>query len=464
MINKLKKKGKLPIFQELTLGSLAIILVILIVYTGVQLIGFTFFIRDYEKDLLKNQYANISSLMRDENIGMSKKEFESYLNRISFYSDEDDENYFIRIYSKEGELIYKNDDIKERNLYLNEGKVKVKTKFIGFKPYDVLSGPIKIENKGYIIEIIKNIDVFKDFIENYFYGFLGTLIFAAILSILGAMYVSRNFLKRLNKLTDTMIEIKNNGFHERAYVSKENDEFDRVNIIFNSMMDDVEENLEKQKRFVSDASHELKTPLTALQGHLSMLKRWGKNDEKILNKSLDICLNEVDRLKKIVNDMLLLSRVEKEEIDINNLKQYNPRDLILETLENYKILNEKLIYSLKEEDDFEINMKEEHLKQLLIIFMDNAIKYNDKEKIKIDINLFSFKGEKILTIRDNGIGIPEESINKVTNRFYKVDESRFKNNSFGLGLSIAKRIIKLYNGKLYINSKLGEFTEIKIIF
>lgn len=461
-MKKLRRQGKLPIFQELTLSSLSIILVILIVYTGVQLIGFTFFIRDYEKDLLKNQYVNITSLMHDKNISMSKLDFEKYLSRVSSYKDEEDETYFIRIYSTDGELLYRNDDLDGVNLYSNEGKVKVKTRFIDLKPYDILSGPINIENREYIIEIIKNIDIFKDFIENYFYGFIGILIFATVLSVLGAIYVSRNFLKRLNKLTDTMIEIKNNGFHERAYISEKNDEFDRVNTIFNSMMDDVEESFEEQKQFVSDASHELKTPLTALQGHLNMLKRWGKNDKKRLDKSLDICLNEVDRLKKIVNEMLVLSRVEKQEIELNSLREYNPREVIVEILEIYKVLNNKIQYSIKGDKEFTLSIKEEHLKQLLIIFIDNSIKYNDKEIIKIDIDMIIFKERKILKIRDNGIGIPKEAINKVKNRFYKVDESRYRNNSFGIGLSIAERIIKSYNGKFFIDSELGKFTEVKI--
>lgn len=160
--------------------------------------------------------------------------------------------------------------------------------------------------------------------------------------------------------------------------------------------------------------------------------------------------------------MLVLSRVEKQEIELNSLREYNPRELIVEILEIYKVLNNKIQYSIKGDKEFTLSIKEEHLKQLLIIFIDNSIKYNDKEIIKIDIDMIIFKERKILKIRDNGIGIPKEAINKVKNRFYKVDESRYRNNSFGIGLSIAERIIKSYNGKFFIDSELGKFTEVKI--
>ncbi|EGT3616855.1 HAMP domain-containing histidine kinase [Clostridium perfringens] len=452
-------KKKLPIFQELTLGSLAIIMIILIVYTGVQLISFAFFSRDYEKDLLKKEYTNIVALAEDESINFSEESLTNYLDKISSIKDH---GSLIRVYDSEGNVKYTRDLVKGIDLHRDGNKVEIKTEFRKFKLYDVLSGPINIRGKTYTIQIVKNINIFKDFIESYFYTFIGIVILAIILSVLGAVYVSRIFLKRLNRLTDTMVEIKKNGIGGRAYISDKNDEFDRVNKVFNSMMDEVEESFEEQRRFVSDASHELKTPLTALQGHLNMLKRWGKNDKERLEKSLDVCLNEVNRLKKIVNDMLVLSRVEKEQIDLSTLKPYNPKVLVSETMESYKILNDKLTYTLNIEEGLKVKILEEHLKQLLIIFIDNAIKYNDKEEIKVQVNLYSKNGESFISVRDNGMGIPKEDIENVINRFYKVDKSRLNNNSFGLGLSIANRIVKLYGGKINISSELEVFTEIKV--
>ena len=226
-------------------------------------------------------------------------------------------------------------------------------------------------------------------------------------------------------------------------------------------MDEVEEAFEEQSRFVSDASHELKTPLTALKGHLSMIKRWGKNDKERLEKSLDICISETDRLNKIVQDLLLLSKSEKEEIDLSLVEFIKVKPIINELINHYSILNNKISFSVEIEEDAELKIMPDHLKQLLIIFLDNAIKYNDKDIIEVKLKL----KDDILSIRDNGIGIAEEEIPYIMKRFYKTDKSRVnKNNSFGLGLSIAERIIKNYHGSIFIKSKIGEFTQFNISF
>ena len=301
----------------------------------------------------------------------------------------------------------------------------------------------------------------EEFAEKYVPIYAGSIILGLILSIIGAIFVSKRFIKKLKVLTNTMIEVKEHGIKERVEISKAHDEFDRVSLVFNSMMDEVEEAFEEQSRFVSDASHELKTPLTALKGHLSMIKRWGKNDKERLEKSLDICISETDRLNKIVQDLLLLSKSEKEEIDLSLVEFIKVKPIINELINHYSILNNKISFSVEIEEDAELKIMPDHLKQLLIIFLDNAIKYNDKDIIEVKLKL----KDDILSIRDNGIGIAEEEIPYIMKRFYKTDKSRVnKNNSFGLGLSIAERIIKNYHGSIFIKSKIGEFTQFNISF
>ena len=103
-------------------------------------------------------------------------------------------------------------------------------------------------------------------------------------------------------------------------------------------------------------------------------------------------------------------------------------------------------------------------KQLLLIFIDNSIKYNDKDICRITISLNENNGKKEFIIIDNGIGIPKEDIPYVLNKFYKVDKSRLNNNSYGIGLSIAKQIVKNYKGEIIISSEEKVYTKIKIIF
>ncbi len=189
----------------------------------------------------------------------------------------------------------------------------------------------------------------------------------------------------------------------------------------------------------------------------------GKNDKERLEKSLDTCISEVERLTKIVNDMLTLSREEKVEIDLENINEIEPKIIIDEVIEQYKILNPDVNYTTNI-DDIKVKIDPNDLKQLLIIFIDNSIKYNNKNNIEIRINFKKISNKMQLEVIDNGIGIPSEEINNVIKRFYKVDKSRKHNSSFGIGLSIASRIVKNYNGEIFISSELDKYTKVTVVF
>lgn len=455
------RKKKAPILREIITKAFFAIIIILGIYTVGQIITFWIFTGEYEKDLLKDRYREIVSLSNDISMEISEEGFREYLKTLNSGEVEED----IRIYSNDKIYYQSSSDIwKDINYRYINNDIKIETKILDFEIYMIISADINIADSQYTIQVIRENDMFKEFTENSLPIFVGTLFLGLILSAIGAVYVSKSFVGRLKKLTKTMNEIKENGIDKRVEISEVNDEIDKVNIVFNSMMDELQEAFEEQSRFVSDASHELKTPLTALQGHLSMLKRWGKNDEVRLEKSLDICLNEVERLKKIVNDMLVLSKAEKEIIDLNNLDEIKPEVIINELIDEYKILNEKVKYIVNIEENIKIKIKPEDLKQLLIIFIDNSIKYNNKKTIEIEISLIKEKGKILLMVKDNGIGIPKDEIKNVMKRFYKVDKSRVNNNSFGIGLSIANRIANNYKAKITIDSELNKYTRIIIGF
>lgn len=440
------KKRKVSILVELSIVSLLTIISILSIYTVMQLISLNNFSNNYEEDQLEDRY--------DEILYLLKSGYDIDINKLL----KDDE--YIKIV-KDNKVIYETksklwNEVRVNN-YINSEDVDII--YIDFDKYLLLNSQSTINNHKYNIFILKEEQIIQEFSEEYFSMFFGTLVAGIILSIIGGIYVSKIFVKRLSILSNKMIEVKKNGIKERMEISKSKDELDKVSIVFNSMMDDLEEAFNEQSRFVSDASHELKTPLTALKGHLSMIKRWGKNDKERLEKSLEICINESDRLTKIVNDLLILSKSEKEVINIDEIEEIVPDKLVYEIVENYKILNDRVKFNVFTEGST-IRMSENHLKQLLIIFIDNAIKYNDKEEVNIDI---SIDNDKII-VKDNGIGIPKEDLPYIMERFYKVDKSRVNNNSFGLGLSIANRIVNNYGGTISVESEVHKFTRIIVRF
>ncbi|MDB1932999.1 HAMP domain-containing sensor histidine kinase [Clostridium tertium] len=455
------KTRKLPIFLEIMKSSFYVIILILITYTISQLITFWIFTNEYERDLLKDRYKEVISLSKNVNSGISENAFNEYLQKLS--KGENDE--YIRIYSLDRIYYESQSEIWEDigTNYVNQD-VEIKSKFLNFNLYIVLIAPLEIDNYQYTVQIIRESDMLNEFIESSLPTLIFTLILGLVLSAIGAMYVSKKFINKLRRLIATMNEIKENGINKRAEISEFKDEVDEVNIVFNSMMDELEEAFDEQSRFVADASHEFKTPLTALHGHLSMIKRWGKNDKDRLEKSLDICLNEVERLKKIVNDMLLLSKAEKEEVDLNKLDEIYPKMVVYEVIEQYRVLNPNVKYIVNIEENIKMKIAPNDLKQLLIIFIDNSIKYNDKENIEIEISLLKENSKIRLEVKDNGIGIPKDEIKNVMKRLYKVDKSRVNNNSFGIGLSIANKVVNNYKANINIQSEINKYTKIMISF
>ena len=441
---------KSSIFLQLTYNSLGIIIIILLVYSGAQYSILNQFSNGYEKEQIISRYNEVKVLGQM----FVLEELTAYLDQCTH------EREYIRIYNQDTEVYHTEGEIWGVIPYSIEEAVS--KKIVRYQDYSIMTGAIHIKDDLYVIQIVQNIDLYDAFIERSLPMLFLIAILTIALSIGGAVYVSRYFLKRLELLVQAMKAIKAKGIHQRVAVSEVNDEFDKMNHVFNEMMDEVERGFEEQRRFVSDASHELKTPLTALAGHLNMLRRWGKNDKERLEKSLEICVQEVERLKKIVQDMLLLSKLEGRNTEKIPREALAIEPIIEETLNHYSILNPQMHYKLSIEEGLTLAIREEDLKQLLVIVIDNAIKYNDKDSPIIAIKAYNNRSKVCICIKDNGMGISAEALSQVKNRFYKVDKSRVNNQSSGLGLSIADQLLKTYNAELTITSEFGAYTEVVI--
>ncbi|MGL5126053.1 MAG: sensor histidine kinase [Fusobacteriaceae bacterium] len=218
------------------------------------------------------------------------------------------------------------------------------------------------------------------------------------------------------------------------------------------------EMINKQKKFISDVGHELKTPLTNIKGYLIALEDAPKAMEK---NFLNIIKNNVNKMENIVKDFLIVSKlesklkIEKKSISIRNLK------IEIESSLNSIISkkNGKIEYEVKDEVE-EICSDGDKVVMILKNLIENGFIYNRNELPSVKINIGQNKKSYVFKVRDNGIGIPSEKIINIFDRFYRVDEARTSNIAgTGLGLSIVKESVKHLGGEIKVNSKLGEFTE-----
>ena len=223
-----------------------------------------------------------------------------------------------------------------------------------------------------------------------------------------------------------------------------------ANRISKTIVKPVEDSFEKQKQFVSDASHELKTPLAVIEANADVL------ESKVgTNKWISYIQSEVQSMNKLVNDLLVLARMENTKTS-NNQKF----DLSKEVQMSVSVF-ESMIYEKKIEletnisEGIEFNGDKEDIKHIISIILDNAIKHTE-ENGKIIVNTVKEKNNIKIEIKNQGEPIPEGEREKIFERFYRVDKARNRNEKrYGLGLSIAKGIIEKYNGNIYAASKDG---------
>ncbi len=213
----------------------------------------------------------------------------------------------------------------------------------------------------------------------------------------------------------------------------------------------ITETFEKQKQFVSDASHELKTPISIIEVNAEMA------EEKLgESKYIKYIQSEAESMNKLINSLLILAKTEKID-DAKNYEVFNlSEEIKLDTLTFEAIGNEKNIrINTKIMENIEIRGFQEDFKHILSILLDNAIKHT-KQGGEVTVELSKEKNEIILQVKNEGEPIPKEEQNKIFERFYRVDKSRNREEGrYGLGLAIAKAIVEKYTGKIEVNCKNG---------
>jgi signal transduction histidine kinase len=284
---------------------------------------------------------------------------------------------------------------------------------------------------------------------------------ALIPVLISSRILSNLITKPVTSMIRTMKDIRQSGAFKRLKLEgSSKDELFQMGQTFNHMIDLLEVNFEKQKQFVSNASHELKTPLTIIESYASLLKRRGLKEPKLFSESIEAIHSEAIRMKEMTEQLLLLARHHEQwNIELNKL---NISQLITQTVKAFKNAYNRDIEFFQEKDTpLFIETDEKKLKQLLFIFLDNARKYSDET---ISVALGYDQDEVYIKIIDHGIGIHESDLPKVFDRFYRVDKARSrKQGGSGLGLSLAKEIADAIGVIIQLDSVLGAGTTVTIL-
>ncbi|KQX66933.1 hypothetical protein ASD40_27645 [Paenibacillus sp. Root444D2] len=313
------------------------------------------------------------------------------------------------------------------------------------------------------LEFASNLETFDHFSKTLFWVMLIGGVLAVFISAISGLAIAKQLMRPIRALAATIRSVKENGLTERVSNIENGDELSSLAQLFNELMNQLEVSFRQQKQFVEDASHELRTPITILEGHLSLLNRWGKSDPEVLNESLQASLQETRRLKGIVEELLTLTRVETH-LDSEISEPIPIEPVILETLKRFEVLNPDFEFQVNTEkmSDALVSISPLHLEQILLIVLDNSVKYSTQDR-RIVIEGLRLINQVHITIEDHGIGIPQAELPYVFDRFYRVDKARNREIAgTGLGLSIAKQFVHKYQGEITIRSKENEGTIVLI--
>ncbi len=278
------------------------------------------------------------------------------------------------------------------------------------------------------------------------------------LSIISGYFIIKSSLYPVKKAINEVKKIESHNLDKRITTLSANDEIEELITTFNFMLDKLDDSFSKIKRFSNDVSHELKTPLTIIRGEIELGLRKDRTNEEYKN-ILKSTLEETKSLQELINSLLFLSKSNNKEIE-HQFTDVEIDDIITEVIaQNKKLIETKNIKFYFH--DFENIIVQGHpllLKILIGNIIQNSLKYSHKNSI-IDISLTTTQ----LVIKDYGIGIKEDDLKNIFDRFYRIDDAR-SGAGYGLGLSIVKSIANIHKFSLEVKSKYEEFTQFTIKF
>jgi len=273
---------------------------------------------------------------------------------------------------------------------------------------------------------------------------------------------TRQALAPLEAVTQTALQITRADDLSRRipYQGPPDDEVGQLIHAFNQTLGRLENLFHTQRRFLIDVGHELRTPLTVIRGNVDLMRHIGETDEE----SMDSILSEVDRLTRLVGDLLLLAQAESGKLPLDR-RLVELDSLVLEVMQQMQVLaRKKLHLHLGEIDQVLVCGDKDKLKQVAVNLIGNAISYTP-EGGDVVVELGKVDNRARLTVSDNGPGIPPQDLPYIFERFYRGEKSRTRSKDgkgFGLGLSIAYWIVHNHDGAIEVDSKLGAGTTFRV--
>ncbi|MFD1361995.1 ATP-binding protein [Lentibacillus salinarum] len=318
--------------------------------------------------------------------------------------------------------------------------------------FATVTKPIIWENGDVVtLQVYKQLTGHASAMGTLFYVLVVASLIMLIPTVVAGFFLARFMTRPIQELTAAMRENTTYGNWKTINASDQSkDELYEMKITFNRMIDYLKENFEKQQMFVSDASHELKTPISIVKSYSQLMKRRGADNPDLLQESTEAIESQADRMQKLVEQMLLLAKNKDKDV----YESFNIVELCRSTIETFKGAYDRVFLFETASEIIHVKGSYDQLQQVVYSLMDNAVKYS-QDTVKLSVRQ---NGHHVdVDVQDNGPGIPGAEQEKIFDRFYRIDKSRSRETGgTGLGLSIASTIIEAHGGELTVSSTTGK--------
>jgi heavy metal sensor kinase len=376
-------------------------------------------------------------------------------------------NVYVQVWDAEGNLIATNISVAQEPFdpdRLAEAETAYSEASYEGIHLRVLTYPLASQPEGTVVgtmQLASSLTTADDAQRALLVLLMGGGLIAVVLAALVGWTTAAAALHPLEQMTETALQItRADDLSRRIPLSGPAEgEVGRLIVAFNETLERLENLFETQRRFLADVSHELRTPLTTILGNLDLMRKMGQLDAE----SLDAISSETQRMKRLVQDILVLTQAEsgnlplgKEEVELDTL--------VLEVFQQSKVLaKDRVEVHLGQEDQARVTGDRDRLKQVLLNLMSNAIEYTPAGG-SVTLGLACVGDWARVTVTDTGPGIPQDELPHIFERFYRVDRSRKRTErgGAGLGLSIAYWITRSHDGRLEVASEVGKGTTFSV--
>lgn len=458
---------------KLTFWYVLLLTVSMLVFAG----GFYYTLSRVYMDRIDSQIHKLAgmtahAIVRPPGKLMVPNNFDVFLERFFGLRTRD---YYIQILDHKGEIVAKSATLEGFNLRVSNsalkrvlrGNVDYETvKSVGIQPVRVVSAPVIVKDKGLvaIVQVGDSLEVVVEIFHYMIYIFgVGIVVSVVIASIIG-FFLARKALAPVDEINRMAMRITAENLDERINIDGPEDEMGRLATTLNDMIAGLERSFKQIRQFTSDASHELKTPLTVMKGEIEVALR-GEPTKEESSEVLLSTLEEIDRMSSIVHKLLTLARADDERGET----ALTPVRLDIILADSFRLLKKVAVkkgvsIEMTESAALTVFADELRLSQVIANLIDNAIKYTPVGgSIKV---LLAGGGDlAILKVIDTGMGIAADDLPHLFDRFYRVDKARTREmGGVGLGLSICKEIVEGFGATIDVDSELGKGTIFTVRF